>query len=148
MSKIIVFMLIQFFICSTLSAQTDTGKSNTDSGTFTKVLKHQDYGLSITRLILDLGEGSVINKNDIMEDLFAVSLSPDTGKSAVRIKGIAVTDRFGDPVDSDRYVTIDLDFGLEADSGFGDSYTVTLNKDLGIYRKGTQFLQKGRTIRR
>ncbi|MBN1904500.1 MAG: hypothetical protein JW927_05320 [Deltaproteobacteria bacterium] len=148
MNKIMVFTLILFIICSTLFAQTDTGKSNTASGTFTRILKNQDYGLSITRLILDLGEGSAINKNDIREDLFIVSLSPDTDKSAVRVKGIAVTDKFGDAVDSDRYVTIDLDFGLDADMSMGSSYIVTLNQDLGIFIKGSQFIQKGRTIRK
>jgi len=148
MNKIMVFMLIQFIICFAVSAQTDAVRSNTDSGTFTRVLKNQDYGLSITRLILDLGDVAVINKNDIREDLFTVSLSPDTGKSAVRIKGIAVTDKFGDAVDSGRYITIDLDFGLDADMSMASSYIVTLNRDLGILKKGSQFFQKGRTIRK
>lgn len=148
MKKIIVLMLIQFIMCSTLSAQTDTGIPNTDTGTFTRILKNQDYGLSITRLILDLGDGSVINKNDIKEDLFTVSISPDKEKPAVRIKGIAVTDKFGDAVDSGRYITIDLDFGLDADMSEGSSYIVTLNQDLGIFKKGVQFFQKGRAIRK
>ncbi|GEM_PF-2781510 len=148
MSRMIVFMLIQFFICSTLFAQTDTGSSDANSGTFTGVLKHQDYGLSIIRLILDMGDGSLLNGKDVKEEAFTVSPTPDKGKSALRIKGIAVTDKFGDAVDSGRYITIDLDFGLDADMSMGPSYIVTLNQDLGIFKKGTKFFQKGRTIRR
>lgn len=148
MKKILVLTLFQFFICSALFAQTDTGMSNAGPGTFTRVLKNQDYGLSITRLILDLGDGSVISKKDIREEAFTVTLSPDTDKSAVRIKGIAVTDKFGDAVESGRYVTIDLDFGLDADISMGSTYIVTLSQDMGNLNKGTQFFQKGRTIRK
>jgi hypothetical protein len=145
MSKIIVFMLIQFFICPTLFARSDT---DTYTGAFTRILKKQDYGLSITRLILDMGEGSMVNEKDISKEMFTVTVLPDAGKSAVRIKGIAVTDKFGDAVDPGRYITIDLDFGLDADMSMESSYIVTLNQDLGILKKGVQFFQKGRIIRR
>lgn len=148
MNKKIVFLLVLFFIGSNLSAQPDTKKSNTSSGTYTRVSKHKDYGLIVTRLILDMGEGSVINEREITEDLFTINGLETSGKSDVKIKAIAVTDNFGDSADSGRYVTIDLDFGLDTDSSGGISYIVILNKDLGIYHKGAQFLQKGRTIRR
>jgi hypothetical protein len=141
-------LLILFFISSALFAQSDTANSNKDTGTFIRISKHQDYGLSLTRLVLDLGEESKINEKDISGDTFTVAGSNNTGKSIAKIKSIAVTDVFGDAAESGRYVTIDLDFGLETDSGGGDSYTVTLNKDLGIYLKGTQFTQKGQTKRR
>jgi hypothetical protein len=146
MIKKILFLLILFFISSALFAQPDTASSNT--GTFTRISKHQDYGLSVTRLVLDLGEGSTINEKDFSGDTFTVTGSNNSGKFVSKIKGMTISDVFGDAVESGRYVTIDLDFGLETDSGGGDSYTVTLNKDLGNYHKGTQFTQKGQTKRR
>jgi hypothetical protein len=148
MNKILVFLVIPFFISSALFAQSDAANSNKDKGTFTRISKHQDYGLSLTRLVLDFGEGSIINEKDISGDTLTVTGSNKSGKTVTKIKGITVTDVFGDAVESGRYVTIDLDFGLETDSGGGDSYTVTLNKELGNYLNGTQFIQQGQTKRR
>jgi hypothetical protein len=147
MNKFIVLLLFQYLMCPTLFAQADTSKLTADSGTYTRISKHGDYGLAVTRLILDLGEGSVIKETDITEGLFTVNVSENSAKSGIKIKGIMVTDRFGDSADSGQYVTIDLDFGLTDTSG-NNSYTVILNKDLGSYHKGSQFMQKGRTIRR
>jgi hypothetical protein len=148
MNKKIVLFLFSFFISSALFAQPGTASSDAGAGTFTRISKHQDYGLSVTRLVLDIGEGSIINEKDISGDTFTVIGSNSTGKSIAKIKGIAVTDVFGDTVEAGRYVTIDLDFGLETDSEGSISYTVTLNKDLGMHHKGALFTQKGQTKRR
>lgn len=144
----IVFLLISISLCSTLLAQSDTSKSNAGSATFTRVSRHQDYGLSVTKLILDMGEGVLINQKDITDDLFTVNGSGNSGKSVSKIKDISVTDNFGDVVESGRYITISLDFGIDADSSGSISYIVILNKDMGLYNEGAQFIQKGRTIRR
>ncbi|NLA75743.1 MAG: hypothetical protein GX846_09800 [Deltaproteobacteria bacterium] len=147
MNKKTVLLLILVFISSIISAQQHSAGFK-DAGTFLRISKQQDYGLSVTRLIIDLGEDSIINEKDILADTFTVTGTTDSGKPAPKIKGINVTDVFGDKVESGRYVTIDLDFGLETDSDTGSSYLVTLNQDIGAFKKGAQFLQKGRTIRR
>lgn len=129
----------------------DTTAENTadpGTGTFTRISKHQDYGLTITRLVVDLGEGSVVTKKDLTEGLFEVLGTNKSDKVTRNIKALSVTDNKGYDVASGRYVTIDLDFGFDSDTDNAYVYSVTLNRDLGQYLKGTEFVQKGRTLRR
>ena len=119
-----------------------------ETGTFTRISKHQDYGLTITRLVVDLGEGSAVTMKDLTEGSFEVLGNNKSDKVIRNIKGLSVTDNKGDIVESGRYVTIDLDFGFDSDADNAYVYVVTLNKDLGKYVKGTKFVQKGRTLRK
>jgi hypothetical protein len=146
MIKFFSFFCISFFLAASLSAQ--PGQNGPDPGTFTRISKHQDYGLTITRLVVDLGEGSAVMPKDLTEGSFEVSGSNKSDKVVRNIKEMSVTDRKGYIVTSGRYVTIDLDFGFDSDADNAYTYIVTLNKDLGKCGKGTKFVQKGRTLRR
>jgi len=117
-------------------------------GSFTLMLKRKDYGLAVTRLILDLGESSAIIGKEISEPFFQVVDINKSGKGVQNITGLSVTDRQGYTVESGRYVTIELDFVMDPESATASFYIVTLNKDLGKYKEGTKFIQQGRTIRR
>lgn len=144
--KFFFFLFLSLFFSVSLLAQ--PAQKGPDSGTFTRISKHQDYGLTITRLVVDLGEGTVITMKDLTEGLFEV-LGSNKSDSVVRnITGLSVTDRKGEIVTSGRYVTIDLDFGFDSDADNAYSYTVTLKKDLGKYIEGSEFVQKGRTLRK
>ena len=119
-----------------------------DMGKFTRISQHEDYGLTVTRLVVDLGEGSVITGKDLTEDTFKVmgiNKSTETGRT---IKNLSVTDKEGNEVASGSHVTIDLDFGFDSDSSNAYFIVVTLNKDLGKYHKGAKFIQQGRTLRK
>lgn len=117
-------------------------------GAFTRISKHQDYGLTVTRLVVDLGKGSVVSDNDLTKDTFKVIGINRSNRVIRNIKAVAVTDRAGYDVETGNYVTVDLDFGFDADPSNAYSYIVVLNKDLGQCKKGKKFIQHGRTLRR
>ena len=117
-------------------------------GYFTRISKTKDYGLTVTRLVVDLGEGSKITEKDLDKDTFKVTGFNKSNKVTRDIKGLSVTDRRGNNVESGSHVTIDLDFGFDADPANAYFLVVTLNKDMGKYHKGTRFIQQGRTLRR
>ena len=119
-----------------------------ETGHFTRISKTKDYGLTITRLVVDLGEGSKITKKDLTKDTFKVIGVNKSNKVSRDIKGLSVTDRRGYDVETGSHVTIDLDFGFDSDSANAYFLIVTLNKDMGKYHKGTRFIQQGRTLRR
>ena len=162
MNKIIYLLLFSLSLSSFVSAETAqkgpytarTAAENPDynsldgKGSFTLMLKQKDYGLSITRLILDLGKNTVITGEEISKTYFQVVDINKSGSGVQNITGVSVTDRQGYTVDSGRYVTVDLDFVMDPDSVTASFYIVTLNKDLGNYKKGAKFIQKGRTIRK
>jgi len=178
MIKFFSFLFLCFFLCVSLSAQpiqneqdtekvladnahtaeaADTGNPSDmvtgdaivpETGTFTRISKHQDYGLTVTRLVVDLGEGSAITIKDLPEGSFEV-LGVNKSEKVIRtIKGLSVTDNKGDSVASGRYVTIDLDVGFDSDADNAYTCIVTLDIDLGKYTKGAIFVQKGRTLRK
>ncbi|MFC1495301.1 hypothetical protein ACFL6W_08475 [Thermodesulfobacteriota bacterium] len=167
MTKIISFLIFSLTICSCVSTETthktpdtiegqagsvnnieETNSSNpTGTGSFTLLLKRKDYGLTVTRLILDFGEVSLTGK-DITENTFKVVDINKSDEGIQLITSISITDRQGYDAESGRYVTVELDFSLDPDSGKKPFYVVTLNKDLGKYKKGAKFIQKGRTVRR
>ena len=146
MLRFFSLLCLSFFMAAPLSAQ--PGQQGAESGTFTRISKHQDYGLTITRLVVDLGEGAVISRADLTEGLFEVLGTNKSDRVARSVKALSVTDNKGYDVASGRYVTIDLDFGFDSDAGNAYVYTVTLKKDLGKYTEGSEFFQKGRTLRR
>ena len=119
-----------------------------EMGTFTRISKNQDYGLTITRLVIDLGEGSTVTGKDVLNEPFKVTGFNKSSKVLRDIKNILITDRKGDGAESGRYVTIDLDFGFDTDSENAYFLIVTLNKDMGRYHKGKKFIQDGRTLRK
>ena len=167
MIRIISFLIFSLTVCSCVSTETvhktpgsvkeqtdsaynleDADNSNTDvTGSFTLLLKRKDYGLTATRLILDFGEKSLM-REDITENSFKVVDVNKSDDGVQLITGFSVTDRQGYVVETGRYITIDLDFVMDPDSVTAAYYIVTLNKDLGKYRAGTEFTQKGRTVRR
>lgn len=124
------------------------GASDSDTGTFARISKNQDYGLTITRLIVDLGEGTVIDMKELQEGVFKVLGVNKTEKVFRNITSLSVTDKNGYMTTSGRYVAIDLDFGFDSDADNAYTYIVTLNEDLGNYSKDSIFVQKGRTLRR
>ena len=178
MIKLFSFLFLCFFLCVSLSAQPiqnekDTEKALTDNayiakaadtgnpsdmvtgnavvpetGTFTRISKHQDYGLTVTRLVVDLGEGAAVTIKDLPEGSFEVLGVNKSDKVIRTIKGLSVTDNKGDIVESGRYVTIDLDVGFDSDADSAYTCIVTLNMDLGKYSKGAKFIQQGRTLRK
>lgn len=168
MNKMIYFLLLSFSLTFCVSAEPvqknphtakvpadgsyNIGDPNDGSpagkGSFTLMLKNKDYGLSITRLILDLGESAAITGKEISESSFRVVDINKSGKGIQNITGVSVTDSRGYAVESGRYATIDLDFVMDPASVTASFYIVTINKDLGIYKKGTKFIQKGRTVRK
>ncbi len=117
-------------------------------GSFTLMLKQKDYGLALTRLILDLGKNSLITGKEISKNSFQVIDSNKSNNGVQNITGVSITDRQGYAVEAGRYVTIDLDYVMDPNSVKASYYIVTLNKDLGKYKKGSRFIQKGRTIRK
>jgi glyoxylase-like metal-dependent hydrolase (beta-lactamase superfamily II) len=117
-------------------------------GSFTLISKHQDYGLTVTRLILDLGEGAVVTGKDLTEGIFEVRDIKISDEGIRTVTGLSVTDKEGHAVESGRYVTIDLDYGFDVDSENAYFYIVTLKTDLGRYRKGIKFIQQGDTVRK
>ena len=119
-----------------------------EMGHFTRISKHQDYGLTVTRLVVDLGEGTTVTLKDLSNDTFNVTGINKSGEVSRDIKGVSITDQAGDSVESGRYVTIDLDFGFDSDSANAYFIVVALNKDMGKYTKGTRFIQHGRTLRK
>lgn len=167
MNKIISFLIFSLTICSCASTETinktpDTVKpragkaknieeaddsSAKATGSFTLLLKQKDYGLTATRLILDFGENSLTDE-DITASTFKVVDVNKSDDGIQNITGFSITDRQGYTLKIGRYVTIDLDFVMDPDSVTASYYIVTLNKDLGKYKKGSKFIQKGRTIRR
>ncbi|MBN2420096.1 MAG: hypothetical protein JXL81_11980, partial [Deltaproteobacteria bacterium] len=64
------------------------------------------------------------------------------------IKGISVTDRAGNKIESGNHVTIDLDFSFDTEPENSSFLIATLNKDTGTYHKGKRFIQHGRTLRK
>lgn len=148
MIKILTFLFLSFILCDTLSAQPANDDVAPETGTFTRISKNKDYGLSITRIVVDLGEGSVVTQKDLSEGVFEVKGGNTADKDIRDITGLSVTDKKGDIVDSGRYVTIDLDFGFDSDANNINFYIVVLCKDLGKYTKGTKFIQQGRTLRK
>lgn len=165
MIKILFFLFLSFFLCTTVSAQpilkgpsaqklfADNAANiddanDSEKGTFARISKKKDYGLTITRIVVDLGEGSVVTPKDLTEGLFGVMGGNTSDKDIQNITGVSVTDHKGDSVESGRYVTIDLDFGFDSDADNTNFYIVTLNTDLGKYAEGTKFFQQGRTLRK
>jgi hypothetical protein len=167
MTKIISFLVFSLTICSCVSTVTThktpdaiepqadrtnniedaNDSSATSTASFTLLLKRKDYGLTATRLILDFGEKSLTSE-DITENTFKVVDVNKSDDGIQNITGFSITDRQGYTVEIGRYVTIDLDFVMDPDSVTASYYIVTLNKDLGKYKKGSKFIQQGRTIRR
>lgn len=123
-----------------------TDATHARTGYYTRISQHKDYALTMTRLVVDLGEGAVVTNKDLTKGIFKVLCINKSDKTIRNITGLSVTDKEGYPVESGRYVTIDLDFSFDADSENAYSYIVTLNKDLGKYSKGSKFIQQGRTI--
>lgn len=119
-----------------------------EMGNFTRISKTKDYGLTVTRLVVDLGEGAIITEKDLAKDAFKVVGFNKSNEVIRDIKKLSVTDGRGYDVESGSHVTIDLDFGFDADSANAFFLVVTLNKDLGKYSEGTIFIQHGRTLRR
>jgi hypothetical protein len=119
-----------------------------EPGSFTLMIKRKDYGLSETKLILDLSKGSEIASKDFTEESFRVVDTKKSGDGIQDIRGVSVTDRQGYELKTGHYVTINLDFVMDPDLVTAGNYVVTLNEDLGNFKKGTRFIQKGRTIRR
>ncbi len=117
-------------------------------GFFTRISKLKDYGMTITRLVVDLGEESSVSAEDISEGIFQVTGLGKTNTKNPNIKKLSVTDKRGFEKNAGRYVTIDLDFGFDSDPTNAYTYIVTLNKDLGKNKKGKKFKQYGRTLRR
>lgn len=122
--------------------------TNEKLGKFTRISKTKDYGLTVTRLVIDLGENSKLTEKDLTKDIFKVTGFNKSSKVIREIKGLSITDRRGYEVESGSHITIDLDFGFDADSENEYFLLVTLNKDTGKYHKGTGFIQHGRTLRR
>jgi len=166
MTKIITFLIFSLTICSCASTETihktpGTVKKQADrvnniegangrptaTGSFTLLLKRKDYGLTATRLILDFGEES-LTREDITENTFKVVDINKSDDGIQNITGFSITDRQGYTVETGHYVTIDLDFVMDPDSVTASYYIVTINKDLGAHKKGSKFIQKGRTVRR
>lgn len=167
MTKIISFLIFSLTVCSCVSTETthktpDVIKPQADranniedandgspdaTGSFTLLLKRKDYGLTATRLILDFAEKSLTSK-DIAENTFEVVDVNKSDDGIQNITGFSITDRQGYSVETGRYITIDLDFVMDPDSVTASYYIVTINKDLGKFKKGSKFIQKGRTIRR
>jgi hypothetical protein len=158
MKKLIYFFLFSLSLSFFASAEPiqkgpdavkarDDGDSPAATGSFTLLIKRKDYGLTATRLILDFGEKS-LTREDIAENTFKVVDVNKSDDGIQNITGFSITDRQGYTVEAGRYVTIDLDFVMDPDSVTASYYIVTLNKDLGKYKKGSKFIQKGRTVRR
>ena len=167
MTKIISFLIFSLTVCSCVSTETihktpGTVQEQADwvnniedandgspaaTGSFTLLLKRKDYGLTATRLILDFGEKSLTGE-DITENTFKVIDINKSDDGIQNITGFSITDRQGYTVETGRYVTIDLDFVMDPDSVTASYYIVTINKNLGAYKKGSKFIQKGRTVRR
>lgn len=168
MFKIISLLLLSFSLSFCISAEStqkgqyivkkhvdgayniENTKNNnsTGIGTFTRISQKKDYALTVTRLILDLGENSIVTNKDLTEDTFEVLGINKSDKTTRNIRSLSVTDKRGYTTESGRYVTIDLDFGFDTDAENAYVYTVLLNKDLGEYMKSTEFIQQGRTLRR
>ena len=119
-----------------------------EMGRFKRISKTKDYGLTVTRLVVDLGEGSRVFEKDLTKGMFTVFGLNKSKKVTRNIAGLLVTDKQGYTIESGNYVTIDLDFGFDSDPSNAYSYVVMLNKDLGKYNKGKKFIQHGRTIRK
>lgn len=154
MSAMIPFLDTNFkFGTATITWNKEAAAEYSDSfrkemGQFTRISKTKDYGLTVTRLVVDLGEDSTVTEKDLTKDTFKVIGLNKSNKVSRDIKGLSVTDRRGYDVESGSHVTIDLDFGFDADSANAYFLVVSLNKDIGKYRKGTRFIQHGRTLRR
>ncbi len=119
-----------------------------EMGKFTRISKHKDYGMAITRLVVDLGKDSIITEKDLTGGTFKVIGINKSNKAVRNIKALSVTDRQGYDIDSGNHVTIDLDFGFDADPSNASFLVVTLNRDMGKYPEGTRFIQHGRTLRK
>ena len=117
-------------------------------GTFTRISRHQDYGLTVTRLVVDLGEGSMVSGKDLTKGTFEVIGINKSNKVIRNITGLSVTDKEGNTIEEGSHVTIDLDFGFDSDTSNAYTYIVILNKDLGMYKKGKRFIQHGRILRK
>lgn len=127
----------------------DTNDSNpAEMGTFTRISQKKDYALTVTRLVLDLGENSIVTNKDLTEGIFEVLGINKSDKTIRNISSLSVTDKRGFTTESGRYITINLDFAFDTDAENAYIYTVLLNKDLGEYMKSTEFIQQGRTLRR
>lgn len=178
MNKLLFFLSLSFIVGVSLSAQpmndepfaensssgsvyyaeADTGGNpaamstgnavDPETGTFARISKHQDYGLTITRLVVDLGEGAAVTVKDLSKGLFEVSGTHSSNTVIRTITAMTVTDGKGNAVPSGRYVTVDLDVGFDSDADNAYRYTVKVNRNLGKYSKGTRFIQKGRTLRK
>lgn len=148
MIKILSFLFLSFFLVCTLSAQPANDGVVPEMGTFTRISKNKDYGLIITRIVVDLGEGSAVTIKDLPKGSFEVMGGNTPDKDIRNITTLSVTDNKGYSVESGRYVTIDLDFGFDSDADNANFFIVALNKDLGEYTKGTKFIQQGRTLRK
>jgi predicted peptidase len=139
------------------------------TGSFTLVAEPQDYGLTVTRLIVDLGDGAVVTKTDLTQGAFEVTGSNMSDKGPRTVTGLSVVDKDGKAVDSSRYVAIELEYGYDyahstkekglatvtgkngsriAESGNAYSYELILKKDLGKYTKGSKFTQQGQTVKK
>ena len=154
MSAVIPFMDTNFkFGTAAISWNKESAAEYADStrkemGQFTRISKTKDYGLTVTRLVVDLGEGAIITQKDLTKDTFKVLGFNKSSKVTRDIKGLSITDSKGYDIESGSHVTIDLDFGFDTDSSNAYFIVVTLNNDLGKYRTGKRFIQHGRTLRR
>jgi predicted peptidase len=137
-------------------------------GSFTLVAEPQDYGLTVTRLLVDLGDGAAVTKKDLNNGDFEVTGSNMADKGPRKVTGLSVVDKDGKDADTGRYVAVELEYGYDyahsskenglstqtgkngsriAESGNDYSYEVTLSKDLGKYSKGTKFIQAGKPVK-
>jgi hypothetical protein len=157
MIKFFSFLFFSVFLCAALSAQpvqkgataeSALTSAGPETGTFTRISQHKDYALTVTRLVVDLGEGAAVTMKELPEGSFEVVGTNKTEKVARNIRALSVTDKKGEAVDSSRYVTIDLDFGFDSDADNAFTYVVTLKRDLGKFTKGAEFLQKGHILRK
>ena len=154
MSVMVPFIDTNFkYRSATISWNKDAAAEYADSmrkemGTFTRISKHKDYSLTVTRLVVDLGEGSGISEKDLTKDSFEVTGLNKSNKVIRNITGLSVTDKNGDIIESGSHVTVDLDFGFDADPSNAYSYIVELKKDLGKYKTGKRFIRHGRILRK
>lgn len=107
---------------------------------YSTVAEVEDWGASITKVIVNLGEGKIVNKGSVSTDTFKVHVVkyekdgktlisvPDktdlTRQNKIPLQGgdrtitnAYVSDKDGNPVDSSNFVTLELKIGPEDDLG-------------------------------
>lgn len=114
----------------------------TSNPSYSTVAEVEDWGASITKVIVNLGEGKTVDKGSVSTDTFKVHVVkyqkdgktliniPDktdlTRQNKIPLQGgdrtitnAYVSDKDGNPVDSSNFVTLELKIGPEDDLGSG-----------------------------